>query len=147
MSAFLRAGSGRTYSLAWASWSTWYQAQGIHPAGAGMGSLLNYKGLSFGTIALHRAVVSTCLDPASAVPLGPILWSPNFSRRSSWQGPQEPEHKSTWDVADVVDMVVQWSPLDERSLLDLSSNTVTPLAFYSFRRVSNLSLLDIGPIY
>ena len=155
ITASLRTGSARAYSAAWAAWTAWCYRRGHNPVEPHVGNLLNYlshlfnnRRLAYSTIALHRSAISTCLSPANSSPLGAhplvtrMLKGVFLSRP-----PPSRTILPTWDVAEVLDVVAQWTPLHHLSLMDLSRKAITLLALYSYRRTSDLSLLDIGPQY
>jgi len=52
--------------------------------------------------------------------------------------------RPTWDVAEVLQLLSEWDPPQELDLLKLSHKTVTLVALESKRRISDLTLMDIG---
>ena len=151
LQASFRRSSIQAYSSAWRQWLQWCQDNHLGHHSPTLGSLLSYlwhlysKGRVYGSIGVHRSALASLCQPGSNPTIGAHPLVSRFMR-AVYQSrpPAKLSLRPTWDVADVLQLLSGWDPPQDLDLLKLSHKTVTLVALESMRRISDLTLLDIG---
>jgi len=146
-----RPSSIKAYSSAWSQWVNWCDQHHMGDYSPALDSLLRYlwdlftQGRVYGSIGVHRSALSSIGHPAADPSLGAHPLVSRFMRAVFLSRPPARQTlRPTWDVADVLQLLSSWNSPQQLSLPELSQKTVVLVALESMRRVSDLTLMDIG---
>ena len=151
LQASFRKSSIQAYTSAWKQWLQWCEDNHLGHHTPTVTSLLSYlwhlysKGRVYGSIGVHRSALASLCQPGSNPTIGAHPLVSRFMR-AVYQSrpPAKLSLRPTWDVAEVLQLLSTWDPPQDLDLLKLSHKTVTLVALESMRRISDLTLLDIG---
>lgn len=144
-----RSSTVRTYKPAWARWIKWAKLNHIsvsEPSGSALARFLadlhQNEGLSYNTILVHKAVVSTLCCPEFSERLSGHPLVKRILKSIALAIPK-PSKTPVWDVKQVVSLLCQQNP-DIDKLYEVSQHTACLLLLCSGRRVHDLTLLSIN---
>ena len=106
-------------------------------------SYLVTKGLSYASVASHRAALTTFFDQLGASEMGADSRVARFMKGLFRKNPPKPRYAETWDVNTVLDYITSLGNNSALSLKELTLKLAFLLAVCSPKRVSELSALSI----
>lgn len=148
----VRGSSLRTYESVWWAWSDWCTDQGINNENPSVIDLTRYlwflfqdKKLASATLGVHRAAISSLVQPLSNEFSSSVLLQRFMRAVFLSRPPARTTIRSTWNVADVFTFLRSWSTINGLSLRQLTQRTFALILIFSCRRISNMLLLGRLP--
>lgn len=140
-----------SYRPAWNRWIEWCAKNNIIVSKPDPTDLARYlanlsskEGLSYGTICLHRSVISTFCEPYLNYKLSENVIVKHILKAISLQKPKISK-RCTWNPIQVISWLQENSVDGDITLYEASRRCATILLLASGRRVHDLTLLDIAP--
>ena len=141
----------RQYNSSLKAWHLFSRSEKINLVPSEL-SLCNFlahlqgKGLSYSTIASHRASVGGFFDNFTKGNLSSSNIVTRFMKGLFRRNPPKPKYSSTWEVAKVLDYITTLGPNATLSLRDLTLKLVFLLAICSPRRVSEIRAFSLDSL-
>lgn len=107
--------------------------------------LFQSRRLAVSSIGVHRSAIATLTAPAAANSIGAHPLVARFMRAAFLtRPPAAAAIRPTWDVADLLEHLKQWGPVQTLDFTQLTHRTLALVALASIRRIDDLTLLDIS---